>query len=186
MTKFILHGGYTRVENPENNNFFNEITLGSKGRFLILLNYFSREKSEVEQYINQDKQRILQNSENKELEFEVADTNHFPEQLKRANAMFVRGGDTGKLLVEMSKVSNLAELIKDKTIAGSSAGVYFLMKYYWSNDRKRIEEGLGFFNIKAYCHYKSEENQNIQQLLSYKENLPLLTLPDFKYVIWFR
>jgi peptidase E len=186
MTKFILHGGHTRIVNPDNNSFFKEITADTQDKALILLNYFSRDGNEVEQCASHDKRRILENSSNKELEFEVADINYFSDQIKRAQAIYVRGGDTKKLVAEMSKVHNLAGLFKDKTIAGSSAGLYFLTKYYWSNDRKQIEEGLGFFSIKAYCHYRPEENENIKQLLSYKEDLPLLTLPDFKYVVWFK
>ena len=71
MTKFILHGGDTKEINQDNNSFFRDMTLGSKGKTLVLLNYFAREDNEVKGLAEQDKQRFLQNSDNKNLEFEI-------------------------------------------------------------------------------------------------------------------
>lgn len=186
ITKYILHGGNSKEINPENDSFFREITLGSKGKVLVLLNYFSREESEAPTLAEQDKKRLLQNSDNKNLEFEIAKPKKLAEQLKRAYAMYIRGGETTWLTKKMSQTSNLEKLFEGKTIAGSSAGVYVLSKYYWGNDSKKLGRGLGILNLKAFCHYTPNDMKIVKKLLNYKEKLPLLTLPNYKWVVLYK
>lgn len=186
MTKYILHGGNSKEINPDNDSFFREMTSCSKGKILILLNYFSREDNEIETLAKQDQQRFIQNSDNKELDFEIADPDQLTEQIKKADVLYIRGGDTGKLKNKLSKTPHFEQLIKEKVIAGSSAGVYVLSRYYYGNDSARIGEGLGVLNFKAFCHYTPNDQHIVQQLLDYKENLPLLTLPNYKWVVIYK
>lgn len=183
MTKFVLHGGFVRDMDPNNDSFFHEITAGTTGRVLILLNYFARDDEEVEKSFKQHKERFLQNSGNQELVFEIAKPDTFVAQLKKADVLFISGGDTKKLVDKMSLTPNLRVLFHDKVVAGSSAGVYVLSKYYWSNDKKELGNGLGILNFKALCHHKSGDTDIVNKLLSYKEDLPLLTLPDHKWIV---
>lgn len=183
MTKYILHGGNTRETNPDNDNFFREMTTGSTEKTTVLLNYFSRENAEIEDLAKQDKQRFLENSENKNLEFEIAEPESLAEQLKKAFVMFVRGGASRQLTDKLLLTPNLMECFKNKVIAGSSAGVYALVKYYWENDNSKIGEGLGILNFKAFCHYTPEQTDIVQKLINYKEDLPLLTLPNHKWIV---
>jgi len=183
MTKYILHGGDTKVVNPDNDSFFAEMTRGLNGKVNVLLNYFAREPSEVEQCANEDQERFLQNSENKELEFETADENNLRDQLGTSQIMYIRGGNTAQLVGKMRKTPGVENLFDGKVIGGSSAGVYVLAKYYWENDNSTLGDGLGIFNIKALCHYKPEDKETIGKLLAYKEDLPLLTLPNYNWIV---
>lgn len=186
MTKYILHGGNSREINPDNDSFFKEMTLGSKGKTLVLLNYFSREENEIPELAKQDKARFIANSENKDLEFEIADENKLPEQLKNAYVMYMRGGETEWLVKELSKAQNLEKLFEGKVIAGSSAGVYALVEYSWENDSKRLGNGLGILNFKAFCHYAPQDTEIVKKLLAYKEKLPLLVLSNYKWVVYYK
>ncbi len=183
MTKFILHGGNTQEINPDNKSFFREIALGMPSGASILLNYFSREDTDIERCAEQDKQSILKNSKNKDLVFEIAKPKLLGKQLQRARVMYMRGGNTKKLVAKISLTPNFSKLIQNKVIAGSSAGVYVLSKYYWSNNRKKIENGLGILNIKAYCHYKPTDVNIVNKLLAHKEKLPLLVLPNYRWMV---
>lgn len=186
MTKYILHGGYTREPNSDNDSFFREMTLGINGKVRILLNYFATvEESKNEKYFKEETERLLQNSGNKELEFEVAQIEKLKEQLEKADIMYMRGGSNRKLLEAISKTPDLEKLFEGKVIAGSSAGVYALSKYYVSNDSGKIGEGLGILNIKCYCHYE-EGDRNVPKLKKYKEDLPILTLPNYKWAIFYQ
>lgn len=185
MTKFILHGGNTQEINSDNKSFFREIAFGMPKNALILLNYFSREDNDAGRCAEQDRQNILKNSEKKNLVFEVARPETLEKQLRKAHVMYMRGGNTKKLIAKLSLAPNFNKLIQNKTIAGSSAGVYVLSKYYWSNDRRKIENGLGILDIKAYCHYKPTDTNIINRLLAYKEKMPLLVLPNYKWVIFY-
>ena len=185
MTKYILHGGNTSEPNIDNNSFFKEMTVGFRGKTTILLNYFSRKDDEVTQKFEQDKRRFLRLSKNKYLVFEIAQAETLARQLKKANVMYMRGGTTAWLTEKMSRTSNLKALFKGKVIAGSSAGAYALSKYYWGNDAKKIDKGLGVLNIKTYCHYSPKDKLIVSRLLKYKEDLPLLILPNHKWTVFF-
>ncbi|MDP3093491.1 MAG: hypothetical protein Q8N16_01890 [bacterium] len=47
MTKYILHGGYTKEINRDNDSFFTEITADAKNGAQILLCYFARKSEET-------------------------------------------------------------------------------------------------------------------------------------------
>lgn len=186
MTKYILHGGNSKDVNPDNDSFFREMTLGLSGKVLVLLNYFSREDEEIDTLVEQDKQRFLQNSDNKDLSFEVANVDTLSEQIQRTDVMYMRGGETQKLVDKMKTVGYIEKLFANKVIGGSSAGVYVLAKYYWENDNGKIGDGLGIFDFKAYCHYEPQDKDIVQKLLDYKEEKPLLVLPNFKWQIFYK
>ena len=186
MTKFILHGGNAKEINEDNDSFFHEMTLGTTGKARILLNYFSREDDEVIQCAEQDKERILQTSDNKKLVFDIATPSTMEKQLCTCNVMYMRGGETSRLTNKMRTVPHLQKLFNSKVIAGSSAGVYVLSKYYWENDTLALGEGLGIFNLKAYCHYQPSDKEIVSRILKYKEDLPLLALPNYKWIILYR
>jgi peptidase E len=186
MTKYILHGGDTREFNEDNESFFREMTSGLEGNITILLVYFAKDGSKVEQLAIEDKVRFTKNSENKNLEFLVANLDEVATQLNQANVVYIRGGDTALLLSKLNKIPNFANLIEGKIIGGSSAGAYALGKYFWENDTGELGEGLGILNIKVYCHYKPEDGDIVKQLLNNKEKLPLLVLPSYKWQIFYQ
>ncbi|MBI4158970.1 Type 1 glutamine amidotransferase-like domain-containing protein [Candidatus Woesearchaeota archaeon] len=173
MTKFILHGGYTRYNNEDNKNFFKEITKHAKK---VLCVYFAKEKDRWEESFEDDKKKT--NFKNMIL----ANEEDIENQIKEADTIWIRGGDTNILKEKLSKI-NFKKLIEGKTVAGSSAGVYVLVKYYFSNNRRRLEEGFGILNVKAFCHYTDEERENLEKLKQYKEKLEVILLPDCKYVV---
>jgi len=186
MTKYILHGGNTRVPSPDNESFFREMTLGIKGKALVLLNYFSREEKEFPELFEQDKKRILEYSESKDLEFEIAKEDVFEEQLKRAKVMYMRGGKTKKLLEKMKKLDSPEELFAGKIIVGSSAGAYVLSKYYWKHEEGEIGQGLGILNLKVYCHYHPEDLSVLGKMTQFEKDIPLLVLPEGKWQIFYK
>lgn len=107
MTKYILHGGNTREISPDNDSFFREMTLCSKNKTLVLLNYFARKDNEVEGFAEQDKQHFLQNSDGKDLEFEIAHPEQLIGQISRADVMYMRGGKINLLKEKLLKTPNL-------------------------------------------------------------------------------
>ena len=186
MTKYILHGGNTRFNNHDNDSFFAEMTNGLKGKVRILLIYFARNESEIDECLKEDKERFLQNCKNKDLEFEIANEDNLATQLKNVNVIYIRGGNTSQLVDKIRKVPDIERLFESKVVGGSSAGVYVLSKYYWENDNSTLGDGLGIFNIKALCHYKPKDEEIVKQLLSYNENLLLLTLPNHKWIVVYK
>lgn len=179
MTKYILHGGYTREENFDTDSFYREWTKGLDGKIKILLCYFAEFR---DHYFDEDNERLLENSRNKNFELEIADADNFRTQIKNSDVVYFRGGSITKLLSVLRNFPNLKSLLSGRIVIGSSAGTYALSKYYWNNDKKEIQDGLGILNIKSFCHYKDEDKENMQKLAEYKEDLPIITLPDYKWV----
>ena len=173
MTKFILHGGNTRLDNEDNKNFYNEVTKSAKN---ILCIYFAREKDKWEESFENDKKKT--NFKN----LILANEKGIEDQIKEADTIWIRGGHTDILKEKLSKI-NFKKLIEGKTVAGSSAGVYVLVKYYFSNSKRYIGEGFGILNVKAFCHYTDEERESLEKLKQHKEKLETIILPDCKYVV---
>jgi len=90
----------------------------------------------------------------------------------------------------LKKIPNLKELIKNKVITGASAGALVLAKYYYDQDHDQIFEGLNILNVKIITHYLSNGEyaatsgeDKLKQLETYKENLPVYTIPETEYVL---
>jgi peptidase E len=162
------------------------MTLGTNGAALVLLNYFARQEGDLEELARQDKEKFLRHTDNKNLKFEIARPEKLKEQLARAKVMYTRGGETLSLLKKLSLTPNLEKYLKGKIIAGSSAGANALCKYFWSSNYKKIYQGLGILNFKIFCHYTPEKEANLAKLIQYKERLPVLILPDYKWVVWYK
>ncbi|MES2931620.1 MAG: hypothetical protein V4682_02890 [Patescibacteria group bacterium] len=89
------------------------------------------------------------------------------------------------LLDALKECRGWEEELQGKTVAGTSAGVCFLSRYYYSLSNLEVREGLGLLPVKALVHYRSDYNApNIdwdvayQTLDEYGENLPILALPE--------
>lgn len=110
----------------------------------------------------------------------------FREQVKWADAIYIRGGASEAILLELQKQSEgWIEELSGKTLAGSSAGAHAVSKYYYGLDDLKIGEGLGLLPVKVIVHYRSDYNApNInwnkaeQELKNYKEDLEIITLPE--------
>ncbi len=186
MIKFVLHGGIIKPRNKDNNSFYQELTSGFRGRVNILINCFARDNSVVEEKFKRHVKRFLSNSLNKNLKFVLAEKDKFSEQVKDADIVYFDGGDTDKLIGELSLMKNFEKLLDGKVIGGLSAGVYCLAKYYYGNDIRKIGKGLGILPIKAYCHFEAKDIDVVKKLTTYNEELPVFVLPNYKWVVIYK
>ncbi len=183
MTKYILHGGMTSLQNENNDNFFRAFINSDKIETIFILNYFAKPDEKTLELFEEDKKRIQSLHKSIKINFVLAEPNYLTEQLQSADGMYMRGGDTRLLKEKLSLTYNLKYLFANKTIAGSSAGVNVLTKYYWSDTYNTLNNGLDIINIKAYCHYKNNDEKDIATLLKHKENIPLIVLPECEWTI---
>lgn len=182
MTKYILHGGYTRQRNELNDKFFAEITKDVKENSKILLVYFATDESNYEEFSKQEKNNFLRNSKLKSLIFEIATKDNFIEQIKESDVIYIRGGDTFKLLNILKQFPAFSNAIQGKIVVGSSAGAYILSTYFYSREKKKVFEGLKILPIATHCHH--EGNQKIVNLLKERgRDSELVLLADFEYQV---
>lgn len=180
MTKFILHGGHMKVDNESNINFFSEISKNIKNGGKILIICFAREVGEDKAVFERDKNNILKNAKNKELQAQMAHEDGFINQVKDSDAILIEGGNTEKLLGVLDKYPDFKNVLANKTVAGSSAGAQVLSKYFYYGDGDKYLEGLGLVPVKLICHYDGNE-QIINKMNEYPKELELIVLKDYEY-----
>ncbi len=188
-TKFILHGGYTSEINKLNEGFFKELALSVPDGGVILLVYFAGDDG-LDKKFEEDKTRISNFLQNKEVSFVRAIEDDFINQLKSADVVYLRGGNTQKLKNQLNTYTGLRESLSGKTVAGSSAGAYVLAKYYYTNSRNEILEGFGFLPIRIVCHYKSDIHPSLANIdpvadINKLDNgLELVLLKDYEWKVF--
>lgn len=186
MTKYILHGGNTSdTTNIDNQNFYKEITLDEKKSTNILLVYFASKEGEWKSHEEQDTSMINQ-MKDLELEttIEIARLDNLKEQVQWADVIYFRGGQTELLLEGLLTLDNWKDLVKDKTIAASSAGT-ILSHYVYFPGRALPVKGLGVIGLKVICHYTPDLKAYVEMLKNINGPLPILCLPNHKYQVFF-
>lgn len=186
MTKYILHGGATGNKTDDNKNFFFKATDGLSDPVNVLCIYYAKEEKEkwADLFV-EDKINFSSASPQKVLNFVMADdkTSAFTEQLKSADVIYLRGGNTHVLQDYLEKVDDLENLWRDKVVAGSSAGALVLSKYYYENDDDTFNKGLGILPIKTFCHYTEEKSDKLEKLKKYGEELKIYAISEGKFFI---
>ncbi len=185
MTKYILHGGAASKKTQDNKSFFREAVTGLQSGATILCVYFSRQREKWPQMLEQDTENFCSISEQKDLNMVVASEapDIFIDQIKQADVVYLRGGETEMLQQALEKIQKFENLLKDKVVCASSAGVYVVSSYYYSNTRQDIFKGLGILPIKTLCHYSDEKQNEREMLENYGEDLKVYALPEEKFVV---
>jgi len=187
MTKFILHGGMTSVENENNKKFFQEIVKDLPESPKILISLFSIEEGRWEEEYGYQKDNFIKNLGDLSFEFQLANKENFLDQVEWADAVHFRGGDTLKILEIVKKFPDFKKKISSKTISGSSARAYFLVEHSFGNERRMIYQGLGIIPINLLGHYESENYDPIDEKsfeeLKNKNNKELILLRECEYKV---
>ena len=185
MTKYILHGGYTRIKNKFNEKFFKEILLDFKKSTHVLLVLFARPDSEWSALEKREKDHLAKSRPDLKLVFETANdkTDILERQIKYADVIYILGGENEPLQKQLRRVNYLKSLLKGKVVVGSSAGAYAFSKYYYSHEDKGIFEGLGILPIKVLAHYTPRLGKKLEELKAHKENLKTYALEETKHTV---
>ena len=183
MTKFILHGGGTRRKTSDNLKFYKEIVKGVKGQAKILLVFFAGDKPRWQRKFIDLQRRFRLANPRKKFKFKMANERTINSQLKWADVLYFNGGSEIKLKRRLKKVKNIEEAIKNKIVVGISAGVNIWSKYYFTNDRVRLESGYGILPIKTICHYKKSRKSRLGKLVKHAERLKTYSIPEEKIII---
>jgi len=185
MTKYILHGGAAKRETEDNKKFFVEITKNLSDTANLLVVCFAKEKNIWDEVFKNVKLTFSSASPEKQIQFVLAskDTRAFIEQIKTANAIYILGGETRVLRDYLAKVDDLEKLWSGKVIAGSSAGVLALARYWYENDDDTYNKGLGIFPFKLFCHYTKEKSDKLDKLKEYGDDSEVRTIEEEKFLI---
>lgn len=183
MTKFIFHGG--RVgQDSASDPFYKELVKDVPRHGMVLMVYFASRSENNNARIQYDIQKCKEFA-SVDLRVLVATPKTFMDQLAIADAVFLRGGSTEKLLEALRRYPNLKEKMVGKTIAGSSAGAYALSTYFSSHYEDIAQRGLAIVPVRVVTHYGSEKMPPrpgaVEALKNTAQELELIVLREVEW-----
>jgi hypothetical protein len=156
MTRYILAGGADKKYPAYARALVAEIRKTASGPVKVLACMFAKPREEWE-----IKFPVWQQWWNEalgpETQLELAFPDVFAEQIKRADVVYLCGGDDALLAAYLEKIADLTELWKDKIVIGSSAGAGYLAKSYWTCDWRQVRSGSEITDFHIIPHFESEE-----------------------------
>jgi hypothetical protein len=189
MTTYILHGGYTRIDNDLNNSFFREIlkNVPVGGKILIVLFAVNNPDTNRDGLFNSLSQKFTEQADGKNVSFTLANETDFEKQLYESDAVYIHGGNTPTLLAILKNYLNLKDKFENKTVAGSSAGAYALVTFGAAHTEEHIREGLAILPIRLVCHFESEtlppSETSLKELQEINPVLELVILNDCEWKV---
>jgi len=188
MIKYILHGGFTKIDNDSNRAFFKELVLDvSDGGSILMVHFASREEDPMQNFEIM-KSKIQAEAGDKSINFVYATKEDFVTQIKAVDAVYIGGGSTNKLLEVLRSYEDLQPLLEGKTVAGSSAGAYATARLGVSHSEDVMREGMGWVPLRVICHYESLELPPapgaMQLLLQSSLDLELVILRDCEWKVF--
>jgi peptidase E len=188
MTKYILHGGCTNKKNELNRTYYEECTKELEDGSTVLFMYFASKEEDIPRKFEEDKGKILETTKVKNLNLVLATEDNFLSQLKEAHSIYIKGGNTTKLLDVLKKFPQFASELDGKIVAGSSAGAYIISTCYISSSKGSVHKGLGILPIRVSCHYQSEIHPVVDDQMAAIEECPneleLVVLKDFEWKVF--
>lgn len=188
--KYIVHGGYTGVENKSNKEFFSEIVKDLKNEAIILLVFFASWNEDKTEKFNSLCLKLNSINPDKNFKCVYATKDDFLKQIEESDAVFFNGGRTQDLLETVAKfdLDSIRSNFNGKTIVGSSAGAYMLASLGASHDDENIRKGMGFLDIRLVCHYNSlnhpQNDKSFIRLKNLNIDKELVLLRDFEWKIF--
>lgn len=156
MTKYLLNSGGIRNSADKGKKFFNAIIedLGSKPHILFCFFAVPREdwEEKYEEYVAGFSKQL---QKDRKPSFELAFPDEFSQQIKKADAIYIHGGDD-HLLQYWLRQFPLPKLWEGKVVATNSASSNALSTHFWTCDWRKCMDGFGILPIKFLAHFDSE------------------------------
>jgi peptidase E len=189
MNRYIFHGGCATQENETNRAFFSEVVKDIPNGGSLLLVYFASRDDNFTEKIESDTERFRGVAVSS-INIAVATKENFINQVKEADAIYLRGGSTEKLINTLREYPDFERALKStpKTVAGSSAGAYALSTYFSSHYEDIADQGLGIVPVRVVTHYKSEKMPPragaVEALKTTAEELPIIITEETQWSVF--
>ncbi len=188
-TTFVLYGGKTSIDSPQNDEFFKtSIDLVHRENIHIVLCYWARPKEQWEALAKRDRPKITKQT-SKRVTFSTAqDVEDLFIKLEQADVLYVAGGKAKLIEPFYPKLSQLKLKLKGKVYLGSSIGTFIVSTHYVlshaNQDENTVHHGLGILPISTLCHWNVEKKKQfkIDLLRQAAPEFPIILLDEQKFV----
>jgi len=191
MTKFILVGGSVSYASDHGRAFCHELTVGFAEPVKILLVLFARPISDWPVGLERDQQFFHDKLPDRPFEMQLAKPAEFTSQVKWADAIWIKGGETEPLMQALNRDPAWQGHLDGKCVGGTSAGAYALADTYHEIDRPIMGHGLGLVPVKVSAHWQSATyhpqkgwDSVRSQLEAASPALPVLLLREGEYRVF--
>lgn len=187
-TKYILHGGFTRKVNKQNEKFFQEIVKDIEKPKVLMCLFAVVEQDRVGELYQELSKRMQDLHPSTVITFMLASQEDFVTQLKNADVLYMHGGNTEQLMETLQSFPTFKDEIVGKVVAGSSAGAYVLVAEGAAHTSEHSRVGLGLMPVRLIAHYESLElppNENsVTELLASDTEYELVKLKDCEWRVF--
>jgi peptidase E len=190
MTKFILLGGYLAKAQDGGKSFAEELVKDHGDVPKVLMCLFARPRETWADAYAKECVAINSYISNKVAEFQLAEPETFVDQVRWADAIYLRGGITSALIDTLKQHMEWLDEFDGKTVAGSSAGADALATHHYNLDLQECGSGLGVLPVKVIPHWRSNYGDGTIDwdaayaiLNAYGKDLPILTLAEGEFVV---
>lgn len=195
MTKYILNSGGIKHQPELKKQFHQEMVKGLANKLQILIVLFPQPREYWEQKYSLSCESIKSDIRDHDMQFELAFPDIFEAQVKRADIIYMSGGDDALCRYWFSNY-NLSELFTDKIVVTNSATSEMLSASFWTCDWRQCSNGFGILPIKFMPHFHSDFGKDDprgpidwpaaqRELAEYgDQNLPVYTLEEGRYEVF--
>lgn len=198
MTKYVLNSGNVRSDTKKAKKYIAEVLKNLGNNPKILLCFFANLREDWEEkFANYSKDIVRLAPKGVLPTFEMALPNEFEKQVKKADVVYVHGGDD-YLVQYWLKQFDLPRIWDGKVVAVSSASADAVCNSFWTGDWRKCMDGLDLVPIKFIPHFRSEYGKSdprgpidwdhiYKELLEYgNKTLPIYALEEGDFVIFER
>jgi peptidase E len=186
-TTFLLHGGRLKLRDNRNDSYFRELTKNlSDGDEVLFIGFARRDEADRAIVYEREKQFILAQT-NLDIKVVSATYNNLIDQIRRAKAIHITGGESPELVEDMQKYPDFIPSLIGKVVGGSSAGACLFSTFYFFNPERGVLRGLGTLPIRLLVHYGSTEfhatDESLELLKSFPSDLELVTIEECAWIV---
>lgn len=185
-TTYILHGGFSRRLNTDNDAFFKTCVDEAGAAASLLLCFFAADDERVGDLFVEMRERFV--AAGAVGEFVLATPEQFLVQLATAQFVYFHGGHTPTLLAQLRLAGVTCATFTGKVVAGSSAGAYALAAYGASHSDETVRQGLGCVPVRLICHHRSPDlppvDASVVTLMAQSTELALQYLADCEHLVF--
>ena len=177
-TTYLLHGGRVSLQLPSNKAFIHEILTHTPHTPHILRVPFAGHKEHLSLPHTQRKMATHAAGKPFTVSHATPDEQVFLEEIKRADVIYINGGDPKELLPWIVFLAQHLHLLDGKLVVGVSAGANCLATAAYSNTYQQVLPGSGVLPIITICHYTDEFVDAVAEMQAAHPTYRLVALED--------